>query len=235
MAECWPDSKILNELGKRLGHAQYFWNDMRGCLDEILKPSGMTYDDFKAIGILKGKWEYRTFEKKGFNTPSGKVEIYSEQLKDWGYDPLPHYKESPLDHPELTKEYPLIFTSAKDPFYFHSAYRNIPSLRRLSPEPIVLIHPDTAARFGVSDGDWVAIETKQGTIRQKAKLEREIDPRIIVLSFGWWYPERRDLELSGWKESNLNILTSNDPPYEPAIGSTFLRAAPCRISKSQGF
>ncbi len=233
LAECWPDSKILNELGKRLGYGQYFWNDMRECLDEILKPAGMTYDDFKTIGILKGKWEYRGYEKKGFNTPSGKVEIYSQQLKEWGYDPLPSYQDLP-ESPFL-KEYPLIFTSAKDPFYFHSAYRNISSLRKLSPEPIVLIHPDTATHLGIDEGDWVSIETKQGTIRQKAKLNKEIDPRVIVLSFGWWFPERNDLELSGWKESNLNILTNNDPPYEPAIGSTPLRAVPCRIYKAKEF
>ena len=231
--ECWPDSKILNELGKRLGYGQYFWNDIGGCLDEILKPAGMTYDDFKNIGILKGKWEYRGYEKKGFNTPSGKVELYSQQLKDWGYDPLPSYQDLP--EPPLLKEYPLIFTSAKDPFYFHSAYRNISSLRKLSPDPVVLIHPETASRFGISEGEWVSIETKQGTIRQKAKLNAELDLRVIVLSFGWWFPERKDLELSGWKESNLNILTNNDPPYDPAMGSTSLRAVPCRISKSQGF
>ncbi|MGA2468092.1 MAG: molybdopterin-dependent oxidoreductase [Thermodesulfobacteriota bacterium] len=233
VAECWPDSKILNELGKRLGYGKYFWNDMRECLDEILKPAGMTYDDFKNIGILKGKWEYRGYEKKGFNTPSGKGEIYSQQLKEWGYDPLPAYQD--LSESPLLKEYPLIFTSAKDPFYFHSAYRNISSLRKLSPEPIVLIHPETASHFGIDEGDWVSIETKQGTIRQKAKLNTEIDPRLIVLSFGWWFPERKDLELSGWKESNLNILTNNDPPYEPAIGSTSLRGVPCRIYKSEAF
>jgi anaerobic selenocysteine-containing dehydrogenase len=233
MAECWPDSKILNELGKCLGYGQYFWNDMRECLEEILKPAGMTYDDFKNIGILKGKWEYRGYEKKGFNTPSGKVEIYSQQLKEWGYDPLPAYQD--LSESPLLKEYPLIFTSAKDPFYFHSAYRNISSLRKLSPEPIVLIHPETASHLGIDEGDWVSIETKQGTIRQKAKLNTEIDPRLIVLSFGWWFPERKDLELSGWKESNLNILTNNDPPYEPAIGSTSLRGVPCRIYKSEAF
>jgi anaerobic selenocysteine-containing dehydrogenase len=233
MGESWPDSKILNELGKRTGFGQYSWNDMRECLEEILKPAGLTYDDFKSIGILKGKWEYRGYEKKGFNTPSGKVEIYSQQLKEWGYDPLPSYQDLPES--PLLKEYPLIFTSAKDPFYFHSAYRNISSLRKLSPEPIVLIHPETASYLGIDEGDWVSIETKQGTIRQKAKLNKEIDPRLIVLSFGWWFPERKDLELSGWKESNLNILTNNDPPYEPGVGSTSLRAVPCRISKSQGF
>jgi anaerobic selenocysteine-containing dehydrogenase len=238
LGECWPDSKILNELGKRLGYGQYFWKDMRECLDEILRPAGMTYDDFKNVGILKGKWEHKGYEKKGFNTPSGKVEIYSQQLKDWGYGPLPSYRdlpESPESSPDLLKEYPLIFTSAKDPYYFHSAYRNVSSLRKLSPDPVVLIHPETASKSGIAEGDWVSVETKRGTIRQKAKLNSDIAPRVIILSFGWWFPERKDLELFGWKESNLNILTSNNPPYDPAIGSTSLRAVPCRIYKSQGF
>jgi anaerobic selenocysteine-containing dehydrogenase len=78
----------------------------------------------------------------------------------------------------------------------------------------------------------VTIETKRGTIRQKARLNAEIDPRVVVLSYGWWFPERKDLELCGWKESNLNILTSSDPPYDPAVGSTHLRGVPCRIYKS---
>jgi anaerobic selenocysteine-containing dehydrogenase len=236
--ECWPDSKILNELGKRMGYSQYFWDDTRECLDQILKPAGLTYDDFKNIGILKGKWEYKGYEKKGFNTPSKKVEIYCQQLKEWGYDPIPDYRElpeSPYSAPELSMKYPLIFTSAKDPFYFHSAYRNISSLRKFSPDPVVLIHPDTASGSGIGEGDWVSIETKRGTIRQKAKLNKEIDPRVIILSFGWWFPERKDLELFGWKVSNLNILTSNDPPYDPAVGSTALRAVACRIYKSERF
>lgn len=228
--ECWPDSKILNELGKRVGLEQYFWDDLGECLDEILRPAGLTYDDFRTMGMLKGKWEYRSHEKKGFSTPSGKVELYSEQLKQWGYKPLP----SPLDLPQpLTEPYPLLLTSAKDPYFFHSAYRNIPSLRKLSPDPLLLIHPETASRFNIQEDDWVAVETEMGSIRQKAKMDKEIDQRIIVLSFGWWFPERKDLELSGWKESNLNILTNNNPPYEPAIGSTWLRGIPCRISKSK--
>ena len=235
LGECWSDSKILNELGKRLGLAQYFWNDLGECLDDVLKPAAMTYYDFKNIGMLKGKWEYRSYEKNGFSTPSKKFEVYSEQLKQWGYNPLP----SPYDTSETSgtssKEYPLVFTSAKDPYFFHSAYRNISSLRKLSPDPVLLIHPEAASKSGIKEGDWVAVETEMGMIRQKAKLNEDIDPRIIVLSYGWWFPERKDLEMSGWKESNLNVLTNNNPPYEPAIGSTPLRAIPCRIFKSNSF
>ena len=233
--ECWPDLKILNELGKRLGYGPYFWKDTGECLDALLHPAGITYEEFKRIGMLKGNWEYRSYEKKGFNTPSGKIEIYSRQLREWGYDPLPRYRElpeSPYSTPALFKDFPLIFTSAKDPFYFHSSGRNLPSLRKHSPDPLVFIHPETASKLKIEEGDWVTIETKRGTIRQKARLNAEIDPRVVVLSYGWWFPERKDLELCGWKESNLNILTSSDPPYDPAVGSTHLRGVPCRIYKS---
>lgn len=233
--ECWSDLKILNELGKKVGLGQYFWKNAEECLDDVLKPAGMTYDDFKTIGLLKGKWEYRSYERKGFSTPSKKVELYSEQLKAWGYPPLPSPTQSSEESKELSSEYPLLLTSAKDPFFFHSAYRNIPSLRRLSPEPFLLIHPETASESGIEEGDWVAIETEIGSIRQKAKFDAEIHPKVVVASYGWWFPERKDLELNGWKESNLNVLTENSPPYEPAIGSTPLRAFPCRIFKSKPF
>ncbi len=229
--ECWPDSKILNELGKRLGYEEYFWSDIRECLNEILKPSGMTYDDFVEFGMLKGRWETRGFESNGFKTPSGKIELYSQRLEDWGYDPLPAYREqiSGTGRLAFSKAFPLTLTSAKDPFSFHSANRNIPFLRRLSPDPIMMVNPDTAQNLGLNEGGWALLSTQQGTIRQKVKLSADLDPRVVVASVGWWFPERKDLELSGWKESNINILTSNTSPYDPAIGTSILRGIPCRV------
>jgi anaerobic selenocysteine-containing dehydrogenase len=232
--ECWPDSLVLNELGKKLRQEKFFWPTLRACLDDLLKPAGMTYEDLKKAGILKGKWTYKSYEGQGFNTPSGKVEIYSSRFKDWGYDPLPVFRdipEAPESDAEGLQDYPLILTSAKDPNYFHSAYRNISSLRKLSPEPLILLHPETAQKINIREGDWASIETRMGTIRQKAAFSADLDPRVVVAAYGWWFPERKDLELCGWKESNINILTENNPPYEPAIGSTNLRAVPCRIFK----
>ncbi|MCX5908016.1 MAG: molybdopterin-dependent oxidoreductase, partial [Deltaproteobacteria bacterium] len=234
-AECRPDSWILNELGKRLGDEKLFWPDLQACLDDILQPAGMTYEDFKKKGIVKGKWMYRSYEGKGFNTPSKKVEIYSSRFREWGYDPLPVYHEpsGSLEKDSTTAgPYPFILTSAKDPNYFHSAYRNLPSLRRLSPDPMVLLHPDTARDINIQEGDWVIIETPMGAIRQKVAFAGDLDPRVVVAAYGWWFPEQRNLELGGWKESNINILTDHQPPYEPAIGSTNLRAIPCRISRT---
>ena len=232
--ECWPDAQILIELGKRMGLEGSFWPNLRACLEDILKPSGMTYDDFRKVGILKGKWRYRSYEEKGFPTPSKKVEIFSERLKDWGYDPLPtdHGSiEKKAQDVQISEGYPLILTSAKDPHYFHSAYRNLPSLRRLSPEPMVFIHPERAQALGIQEGDWVVIQTPRGSIRQRASLDPDLDPRVVIGAYGWWFPERKDLELSGWKESNINVLTDHQPPFDPAIGTTRLRAIPCRVLK----
>jgi len=232
--ECRPDLLILNELGKKCGLEKFFWPALRSCMDEVLKPTGMNYDDFKNAGILKGDWKPKSFERNGFGTPSKKVEIFSSRFLDWGYDPLPTYREEfsiPERDPHRVENFPLILTSAKDPCYFHSAYRNLSSLRKLSPDPLVLLHPQTAEGMGIRNGDWVGLETPQGKIRQKASLNPDIDPRVVVAAYGWWFPERKDLELSGWKESNINMLTENDPPYEPTIGSTNLRAIPCRVYK----
>jgi len=232
--ECLPDLLILNDLGKRCGLEKFFWPDLRSCLDEVLKPAGVNYEVFKEAGMLKGNWKYKSYEHSGFATPSKKVEIFCSRLKDWGYDPLPTYRQefsAPDSDPHRMESYPLILTSAKDPCYFHSVYRNLSSLRKLSPDPVVLLHPQTAESMGVKEGDWVHIETQRGTIRQKAAFHAELDPRVVVAAYGWWFPERKDLELSGWKESNINILTENDPPYDQTIGSTNLRAIPCHVYK----
>lgn len=227
LEECWPDAAIIIELAKKLGLEKYFWPNLAAGLDEILKPAGLNYEELKKIGFWKGEWVYRKYEEKGFPTPSGKVEIYSSRFAAWGYDPLPTYREPvPGD-----SKYPLILTSAKEAHYFHSAYRHISSLRRLSPEPRVFIHPQTAQELGISEGEWVIMETRQGAIKQKAALDEHLHPQVVVGAYGWWYPERQDLELCGWKEANINILTDNRPPYEPAIGSTNLRAIPCRVYK----
>lgn len=68
-AECWPDAKILNELGKRLGYAEFFWESVRACLDEIVKPAGIPYDDFVKIGMLQGNWESTAFASGRLDTP----------------------------------------------------------------------------------------------------------------------------------------------------------------------
>lgn len=234
IGEAWPDKKMINELAKKLGLGEYFWKDVDEALDIILRPLGLTFEEFRRIGNFMAEKGYRQHERKGFKTPSGKVEIYSSLFEEWGYDPIPVYYEPPetsYSAPELAKEYPLIFTSWHHEGFRHSNNRQVASLRGMEPDPVVEIHPETAKALGIEDGDWVYIENRRGRIKQKAFLTEGIDPRVVAASYGWWFPEKGAESLHGWRESNINILTTSEPPYNPQIASTNLRGTVCRVYK----
>ncbi len=237
VGECRPDHQMFIELGKRLGQEEY-WRDVQGDLDYILEPSGMTWQQLKEKGYLRGKMEYRKHEKKGFSTPTGKVELSSTILKDWGYDPLPRYREipeSPVSAPETAAEFPyILITGARSPVFFHSEYRMSSWLRAAHPDPLVEIHPDTAARHGISDGELVFIESPRGRITQRAKLTSGIAPGVIAAEHGWWFPEVTSPD-HGWDRSNINILTDNSPAgYDRAMGATNLRVLLCKVYPCRG-
>jgi anaerobic selenocysteine-containing dehydrogenase len=240
IGECRSDHEIINELATRLGLAQYFWDSVDDFWDAILQPVGLTFNEFKKIGLFtarrKEPGQYRRYEQNGFRTPSGRVELYSSRLKEWGLDPLPVYyepPETPYSDPDLAKEYPLILTSWKRRPYRHSGGRQIPSLRDSHHEPVVVMHPETAEKLGIKEGDWVYIEAKRGRIRQKATLTAGIHPRVVGVDYGWWFPERGICELYGWAESNVNVLTNGKPPFSREIGSANLRGFLCKVYRDR--
>jgi len=228
--ECWPDIKIINELGKRLGFAEYFWNDTEDLLAEILAPSGLNYEQFIEKGMIRGKKRYYRYRDEGFKTPSGKIEIYSSILKKQGYQPLPEAVSSQ----KTVEQYPLILINAKPKYFFHSAYRSLESLRKRHTDPRVRIHPLTASKFGISKSDKVDIISPKGRIVQTAMITGSLHPEVIMADYGWWFPERGEGELFAWRESNVNVLTDAEPPHDPILGTTALRGIPCRIEKHAG-
>ncbi len=234
VGECRSDYEMLRDLARKLGLGEYFWDTEEQCLDYILAPSGITFDQFRKIGMLAGSKHYRTYQSQGFATPSGKVELYSDRLKQWGFDPLPAYyepPETPYSDPELAREYPLVLTTWKSTPFRHSEGRQITALRGMHPEPMVNLHPETADKLGIKEGDWVYIETKRGRIRQKAYLTTGIDPRVVGVDYAWWFPEKGASSLYGWAESNINILTDDKPPFNPETGATNLRGILCKVYK----
>jgi len=237
--ECRSDEEVLIELARKLkleigteSLAEIFKQQLKTTEELYPEFEGITFDLVKKKGAVTVPIQYKKYAKQGFRTESGKVELSSGYLAKLGYDPLPFYKEppeSPLSQPEVAKQFPLVLTTGgRSQYFFCSEFRQVPTLRKKHPDPLVEIHPKTAAEHNISDGDWVTIETQRGSIQQKAKLTDGIHPGVINVQYGWWFPEDPTPDHGVWK-SNANVLTAITPPFDPAMGTYQLRALLCRI------
>jgi len=194
-------------------------------VEMFLQESGLTLKQLeeRPEGMWYGDRCYDITEPKQIRTPSRKIEIYSETLAEAGYDPIPSYKEptqSPIQSPELAKKYPLILnTGARVPEYTHWQMRGISALRRRAPDPTAEIHPDTAKKHGVVDGDLIFVETRKGQIKVKAKTTEAMMVGVVNVLHGW----------EG--DANESVLTELEA-RDPVTGYTEMRALACRIRKS---
>jgi anaerobic selenocysteine-containing dehydrogenase len=225
--ECWPDMKIMNELGKRISPPELWHDDYHTFVEDVVKPAGLTYAEFVEKGYLKGPDRFKSYEKKGFRTPTGKAELALSTAEKFKLTPLPQYTDLPEDDDPA---YPLLLTSAKSRFFLHSSYRWLERLRKLRPHPLLEMNPVTAQKYSINEGDEVVIETKYGRITQAAHLTDSIDPRVLCAAHGWWFPEGRPETQYDWEKSNFNMLTSTGK-LGREYGTPNLKGLPCRISR----
>ena len=248
VGDCHSDLEIDFMVGKRLNPKAWPWDNVADFFTEQIKPQlGITFEELQELGWVQQEFEYRKYEKgllrpdgePGFNTPTGLVELCSSLYEDWGEDPLPYFEENaltPFSRPELANEYPLIMTTGgRETTSFHSEHRQVPSLRALMPYPLVQINPETAALYGIEEGDWVCIENPLGKAIEKAHVTPIIDPRVIHAQHGWWFPEQ-DPEapnLSGVWKSNINSLVPHRAIGRIGFGAPFKNVL-CKIYKVDG-
>lgn len=224
-AECRPDMKILNALGKRLSPEEYWPEDSEQFLEDVVAPAGMNYRQFVEKGYLKGNDRFHKYRDKGFKTPTGKVELSLSKADKFNLPELPGFTELPEAESE---PFPLILTSAKSPYFLHSSYRWMDKLRQAEPGPVVKIHPETADKYGIQDEKEVVIETESGEITQKAKITENILPGIVCAAYGWWFPEIQVENGFNWNQSNYNMLTRTDR-LGKEFGTPNLKGLRCRI------
>jgi len=223
--ESWPDSKFWLSLARSMRYEQYFpWKSDEEIIDYCYERSGLTVKKILELypegyihpQAIPGECQYK---QEGFRTRSGKVELYSDLLAEIGIDPLPTYlepRESPLSTPELFREFPLMLTTGtREDEYYHSEHRHLDGLRRRNLEPAAQIHPDTATKYGITDGEPMIIETKIGSLQIKAKVSDEIMPGMISVPHGW-------------EEASENMLT-DDTPADPVSGYPALTGLLCRV------
>ncbi|MBN1566571.1 MAG: molybdopterin-dependent oxidoreductase [Acidobacteria bacterium] len=210
------DYEFWIDLGVKMGYGKDFWNgNLSECMNDQLKPMGLTMEELRAkptgITFSSKPTEYEKYSRifgrlstrlsKAPYLPQGKVAIYNTTFEEHGYEPLPGWvepPESPTGTPELLKKYPLVFSDFHTSKVYNAAWlRNVPYLREILPYPTLQIHPDTAGARGISDGDWVNVESPHGRMKIKAQVNPGIRPDTVMALHGWWQ-ECEELGLPGF-------------------------------------
>lgn len=244
--EARSDTEIVFDLAARLGLGDQFWNgNIDAAYRNQLGPTGITLEQLRAApsGVrvplqtrhAKHAEREANGTARGFATPSRRVELYSQVFLEHGYAPLPEFVEPPIGpiaRPDLAAHFPLILTSAKSSVYCESQHRALQSLRKHAPAPEVTLHPAAAQSRGIAEGDWVSIETPEGSVRARAHFNENLDPRVAVGEHGWWQacPE---LGLPGYDPfeatgANLNLLIGTDA-RDPVSGTAAHKSYLCEV------
>ncbi|MFC1906847.1 molybdopterin-dependent oxidoreductase [Chloroflexota bacterium] len=239
--ECMDDREVAIEIARRMGVDVSPWASVEAYHDWRLKYLGITFEELcqRPGSRITFPRRFKRYESStpSFSTASGKVELYSQVFEALGLDPLPVYQEppeSPVSTPELFQDFPLIYTHYRLRSYMHSEGRQIKRQRQEIPYPYLEINSNTASRLGISDGDWVYLETPQSAgdwhLQYKARLVPEMHPDVVAGPHGWWFPEQPSPE-HGCFDSNINAVLTLDPPYDPVVGNVQCRAILCRVEK----
>ena len=228
LGESRSDADIIADLARRLTpEDSLLAQGYEACLDWMFAPSDIKMSDIKGHpggSFLKNKIDipYEKYRQSGFPTPSGKMEFTSLLLKDAGIDPLPVYREpkqSAVSAPELTKEYPLAFTTgARLPMFVHSRMYRVPWTRKLRPDPMVDMNPRDAQARGIAPDEWVTLCTQRGSIHVRANVTELVPPGVVSM-------------FHGFPGADVNELI--DPDYrDPISGFPGFKSLLCDVKKS---
>ncbi|MDO5544452.1 MAG: molybdopterin-dependent oxidoreductase [Eubacteriales bacterium] len=211
----------------QVGHTQ------EECLENIyarqreIAPELPVYARFREQGgyvfrepPLQIAYRENIFEGVPFNTPSGKIELYSQTLADMGQPeripPIPRYVPAP-EGPEdaLQQKYPLQLVGYHTKRRCHSIHDTNRWLEEVDP-PALWIHPEDAKSRGIGNGDMVEVFNDRGVVRVPAKVTERIMRGVTAMSQGGWYtPDKKGVDTRGC----INVLTDDTHPTPLAKGN----------------
>jgi molybdopterin-containing oxidoreductase family molybdopterin binding subunit len=190
--ESRSDVYIAAGLAERLGFGDYFAGGEDGFVDLLLDSKDPSMEGITREKLLQGAMPVKAVPEMDqafdipFSTPSGKIEIYSENLVADG-QALPLQLDS-LESPVFGKKakYPLAFIQGHSRFRTHSMFANVDTLLEMNPEPLVEINPRDAQKRGISDGDAVVVYNDRARTQLKARVSEGVGPGVVNIMQGWW-------------------------------------------------
>lgn len=241
------DLEILMDLGKRMRPENFPWESVSDFFTEQLHTVyDWGFEELKDNVVVQQEYTYRKYEtgglrgdgEPGFDTPTGLVELKSTIYPQFGLDALPYYVEPEFGPYSMTeeerKEYPLVLTTGgRNIEMFHSEHRQMPSLRQIDQWPKLTMHRETAAKYGLKEGDWVKIWNQFGTCYQRAHINNTVDPRVVHAEHAWWFPEQESEapNLYGAFQSNINACLPHEHISPSGYGAPYKGVA-CAIEKA---
>jgi thiosulfate reductase/polysulfide reductase chain A len=209
-----PNWWIARELALKLGLGAYYpWKDIEQYLEHRLKAAGYSLAELKQRGLVKGPQPPLYFEDgiaPEFATPSGKIEFYSTQLADAGFDPVPRFTR-PADGPPGS--FRLLYGRA--PVHTFSRTQTNPILSDAMSENEVWVNTMIGARLGLKSGDYVTLRNQDGVVsnRVKARVTEAIRPDCVYMVHGFGHTARglRGAYLKGASDAQLITRYATDP------------------------
>jgi len=209
-----PNWWMAKKLAEKLGLGKYYpWNNVEKYLDSRLNGAGLSLNELKQKGVVTGNEEPLYIEdgiEPDFFTPSGKIEFYSTQLAEAGFDPVPKYVKPDEPPPGYFR---LIFGRA--PVHTFSKTQSFSLLNNLMDENELWINANVANRFGLKNGEYIKLKNTDGIISNKIKVKAteriRTDCVYMVHGFGQTSKQLRSTFNKGASDSQLITRYKTDP------------------------
>lgn len=218
-----PGAWIARELGIKLGLGKYFpWQNMEEYLDVRLHKIGSSLEELKQKGIIELKERQPLYFEDGipeeFDTPTGKIELYSNVLAHHGFDPIPQYTEH-----EKPPEgfYRLLYGRA--PTHTFGRTTNNPILTETMLENEVWVNKKVAKLHGFNHGQYVVLVNQDGakSSKIKVKVTERIRHDCVYMVHGFGHRDKR-MRKSFLKGADDNQLITKIK-IDPIMGGTGMR------------
>lgn len=188
MGECKSNFTLFKELALRLGFEREIFDIseeqmIREALDSDNNPllSGITFEALKENSWMKAGGSQLPSVTAMIPTPSGKIELYSEKMRELGFSPVPVH--TPLREPE---KYPFLLMTGPNHSFINSTFANQERLQKLEKEPLLHMQLDDAAALGFQDGERVKVRNDRGEVEITLRVGRDVLPGVLVTQGLWW-------------------------------------------------
>ncbi len=214
-----PNWWIARELARKLGlEAYYPWKTIEEYLEHRVSKAGLDFAELKARGVIRGKPVPVYFEDgvaPSFATPSGKIELWSQQLADHGFDPVPKYTRPA---PAPAGSFRLLFGRA--PVHSFSRTQTNPVLMQAMGENDVWVNASVARRLELRTGDRVRLRNQDGVLSDPVKVRatEAIRGDCVYLVHGFGHTSKMLRRALGHGASDAGLVTRYQT--DPLMGGT---------------